>query len=202
MYLPVLSKELCIIQCNRAENLFHSWCSVSRLRVPVGSVSVCLTQQHITFGLCFIVFLSWLIFSDNSSQIYMSPEVILCRGHTTKADIYSMGATIIHMQTGIPPWVSRYPRSAYPSYLYIVSALRKAIALLQLKGFLCSCWESSSHIKTTKIFVREMISSVLLQGREGRSGFWSFRGRQKLSWSHLCGLCYNLQALGFLQGQG
>jgi len=55
----------------------------------------------------------------------MSPEVILCRGHTTKADIYSMGATIIHMQTGIPPWVNRYPRSAYPSYLYIVSAPRK-----------------------------------------------------------------------------
>uniref|UniRef100_A0A8B9RRQ5 Mitogen-activated protein kinase kinase kinase 8 n=1 Tax=Accipiter nisus TaxID=211598 RepID=A0A8B9RRQ5_9AVES len=50
----------------------------------------------------------------------MSPEVILCRGHTTKADIYSMGATIIHMQTGIPPWVNRYPRSAYPSYLYII----------------------------------------------------------------------------------
>uniref|UniRef100_A0A8C9L6Z5 Mitogen-activated protein kinase kinase kinase 8 n=1 Tax=Pavo cristatus TaxID=9049 RepID=A0A8C9L6Z5_PAVCR len=53
-------------------------------------------------------------------RIYMSPEVILCRGHTTKADIYSMGATIIHMQTGIPPWVNRYPRSAYPSYLYII----------------------------------------------------------------------------------
>ncbi|XP_009695936.1 PREDICTED: mitogen-activated protein kinase kinase kinase 8-like, partial [Cariama cristata] len=52
--------------------------------------------------------------------IYMSPEVILCRGHTTKVDIYSMGATIIHMQTGIPPWVNRYPRSAYPSYLYII----------------------------------------------------------------------------------
>uniref|UniRef100_A0A8D2QMA8 Mitogen-activated protein kinase kinase kinase 8 n=1 Tax=Zosterops lateralis melanops TaxID=1220523 RepID=A0A8D2QMA8_ZOSLA len=54
------------------------------------------------------------------NDIYMSPEVILCRGHTTKADIYSMGATIIHMQTGIPPWVNRYPRSAYPSYLYII----------------------------------------------------------------------------------
>lgn len=54
-------------------------------------------------------------------QIYMSPEVILCRGHSTKADIYSLGATLIHMQTGTPPWVKRYPRSAYPSYLYIVS---------------------------------------------------------------------------------
>ncbi|TEA34581.1 hypothetical protein DBR06_SOUSAS16910019 [Sousa chinensis] len=54
------------------------------------------------------------------SQIYMSPEVILCRGHSTKADIYSLGATLIHMQTGTPPWVKRYPRSAYPSYLYII----------------------------------------------------------------------------------
>ncbi|XP_015263763.1 PREDICTED: mitogen-activated protein kinase kinase kinase 8, partial [Gekko japonicus] len=54
------------------------------------------------------------------TEIYMSPEVILCRGHTTKADIYSLGATIIHMQTGSPPWVNRYPRAAYPSYLYII----------------------------------------------------------------------------------
>ncbi|XP_053114800.1 mitogen-activated protein kinase kinase kinase 8 isoform X1 [Hemicordylus capensis] len=54
------------------------------------------------------------------TEIYMSPEVILCRGHTTKADIYSLGATIIHMQTGFPPWVNRYPRAAYPSYLYII----------------------------------------------------------------------------------
>lgn len=56
----------------------------------------------------------------------MSPEVILCRGHSTKADIYSLGATLIHMQTGTPPWVKRYPRSAYPSYLYIVSESRWA----------------------------------------------------------------------------
>ncbi|XP_038611667.1 mitogen-activated protein kinase kinase kinase 8 [Tachyglossus aculeatus] len=54
------------------------------------------------------------------TEIYMSPEVILCRGHSTKADIYSIGATLIHMQTGSPPWVKRYPRSAYPSYLYII----------------------------------------------------------------------------------
>uniref|UniRef100_UPI00398E62D3 mitogen-activated protein kinase kinase kinase 8 isoform X2 n=2 Tax=Pristiophorus japonicus TaxID=55135 RepID=UPI00398E62D3 len=54
------------------------------------------------------------------TEFYMSPEVITCRGHSTKADIYSLGSTIIHMQTGNPPWVKRYPRSAYPSYLYII----------------------------------------------------------------------------------
>ncbi|XP_048883071.1 mitogen-activated protein kinase kinase kinase 8 isoform X1 [Brienomyrus brachyistius] len=54
------------------------------------------------------------------TEIYMSPEVVLCRGHDTKADIYSLGTTIIHMQTGFPPWVRRYPPSAYPSYLYII----------------------------------------------------------------------------------
>lgn len=53
--------------------------------------------------------------------MYMSPELVLCRGHDTKTDIYSLGTTIIHMQTGSPPWVRRYPRTAYPSYLYIVS---------------------------------------------------------------------------------
>uniref|UniRef100_H0WS12 Mitogen-activated protein kinase kinase kinase 8 n=1 Tax=Otolemur garnettii TaxID=30611 RepID=H0WS12_OTOGA len=61
-----------------------------------------------------------LISALQSFEIYMSPEVILCRGHSTKADIYSLGATLIHMQTGTPPWVKRYPRSAYPSYLYII----------------------------------------------------------------------------------
>nr|XP_046227474.1 mitogen-activated protein kinase kinase kinase 8 [Scatophagus argus] len=54
------------------------------------------------------------------TEMYMSPELVLCRGHNTKADIYSLGTTIIHMQTGSPPWVQRYPRTAYPSYLYII----------------------------------------------------------------------------------
>lgn len=98
----------------------------------------------------------------------MSPEVILCRGHTTKADIYSMGATIIHMQTGIPPWVNRYPRSAYPSYLYIVSVLSKAVAQFQLKGFLCSCL---GKLQTSKNYRNvsqrdDLIFFFLLQGRE------------------------------------
>ncbi|XP_035509349.1 mitogen-activated protein kinase kinase kinase 8 isoform X2 [Morone saxatilis] len=54
------------------------------------------------------------------TEMYMSPELVLCRGHNTKVDIYSLGTTIIHMQTGSPPWVRRYPRTAYPSYLYII----------------------------------------------------------------------------------
>ncbi|KAM6900498.1 mitogen-activated protein kinase kinase kinase 8 [Xenentodon cancila] len=54
------------------------------------------------------------------TEMYMSPEVVLCRGHSTKTDIYSLGTTIIHMQTGSPPWVRRYPRTSYPSYLYII----------------------------------------------------------------------------------
>ncbi|XP_043932282.1 mitogen-activated protein kinase kinase kinase 8-like [Protopterus annectens] len=54
------------------------------------------------------------------TEIYMSPEVVLCRGHSPKPDIYSVGATIIHMQTGSPLWVKRFPRSSYPSYLYII----------------------------------------------------------------------------------
>ncbi|KAG7266580.1 hypothetical protein CRUP_032105 [Coryphaenoides rupestris] len=57
------------------------------------------------------------------TEMYMSPEVVLCRGHDTKIDIYSLGTTIIHMQTGSPPWVTRFPRTAYPSYLYIIHKL-------------------------------------------------------------------------------
>ncbi|KAI2658468.1 Mitogen-activated protein kinase kinase kinase 8 [Labeo rohita] len=54
------------------------------------------------------------------TEMYMSPELVLCRGHNTKTDIYSLGTTIIHMLSGSPPWVRRYPRTAYPSYLYII----------------------------------------------------------------------------------
>ncbi|KTG02761.1 hypothetical protein cypCar_00004461 [Cyprinus carpio] len=54
------------------------------------------------------------------TEMYMSPELVLCRGHNTKTDIYSLGTTIIHMMSGSPPWVRRYPRTAYPSYLYII----------------------------------------------------------------------------------
>ncbi|CAL8401039.1 unnamed protein product [Gadus morhua 'NCC'] len=57
------------------------------------------------------------------TEMYMSPEVVLCRGHDTKIDIYSLGTTIIHMQTGSPPWATRFPRTAYPSYLYIIHKL-------------------------------------------------------------------------------
>ena len=63
--------------------------------------------------------------------MYMSPEVVLCRGHNTKTDIYSLGTTIIHMQTGSPPWVRRYPRTSYPSYLYIVSNVLCIMTVVQ-----------------------------------------------------------------------
>ncbi|XP_061614604.1 mitogen-activated protein kinase kinase kinase 8 isoform X2 [Phyllopteryx taeniolatus] len=41
------------------------------------------------------------------TEMYMSPELVLCRGHDTKTDIYSLGTTIIHMQTGNPPWIHK-----------------------------------------------------------------------------------------------
>jgi len=75
-------------------------------------------SAHVGSVLILVIF---LVFP--SVQMYMSPELVLCRGHSTKTDIYSLGTTIIHMLSGSPPWVRRYPRTAYPSYLYIVSVL-------------------------------------------------------------------------------
>ncbi|KAH0627550.1 hypothetical protein JD844_003376 [Phrynosoma platyrhinos] len=88
---------------------------------PMREFEIIWVTKHILKGLEFL-HSKRVIHQDikPSNIIYMSPEVILCRGHTTKADIYSLGTTIIHMQTGIPPWVNRYPRAAYPSYLYII----------------------------------------------------------------------------------
>ncbi len=78
------------------------------IKVSVESLCIC---EFWAYGFLFSV------------QMYMSPELVLCRGHNTKTDIYSLGTTIIHMLSGSPPWVRRYPRTAYPSYLYIVSVL-------------------------------------------------------------------------------
>lgn len=81
--------------------------------------------------------------------MYMSPEVVLCRGHNTKTDIYSLGTTIIHMQTGSPPWVLRYPRTAYPSYLYIVSTAHFLKATLA-SG--CCYWMMAKTPQTFIVF--------------------------------------------------
>lgn len=42
----------------------------------------------------------------------MSPEVIRETGHGSKADIWSTGATIFEMATGLPPWGQLQPISA------------------------------------------------------------------------------------------
>jgi serine/threonine protein kinase len=42
----------------------------------------------------------------------MSPEVIRETGHGSKADIWSIGATIFEMATGSPPWSEHSPLSA------------------------------------------------------------------------------------------
>ncbi|XP_063062265.1 mitogen-activated protein kinase kinase kinase 8 [Engraulis encrasicolus] len=57
------------------------------------------------------------------TEMYMSPELVLCGGHSTKTDIYSLGSTLLHMLTGCAPWIKRFPRTAYPSYLYIIHKL-------------------------------------------------------------------------------
>ena len=38
---------------------------------------------------------------------YMSPEVLTESSYGRKADIWSVGATVMHMQTGAPPWKRR-----------------------------------------------------------------------------------------------
>lgn len=101
-------------------------------------------------------------------QMYMSPELVLCRGHNTKTDIYSLGTTIIHMQTASPPWVRRYPRTAYPSYLYIVSTLAYFI-----------CFSHFCHVITDKHKVSlkqkglEKVHSTVARGFARSKHIWS-----------------------------
>lgn len=157
--------------------------------------------QNVIKSSLVVVFPCWVIscFFNYFSQIYMSPEVILCRGHTTKADIYSMGATIIHMQTGIPPWVNRYPRSAYPSYLYIVSVLSRASSV-SVGGFPVLFLGKLQSYKNCQNICQRWYHHFLLQGWEGRerrSGFWSLRGRQETGLELSMWFVFQFTGLGF-----
>lgn len=38
------------------------------------------------------------------TPFFMAPEVLLEDGHGRKADIWSVGATVLQMATGFPPW--------------------------------------------------------------------------------------------------
>eukprot|EP01059_Diplonema_ambulator_P003199 TRINITY_DN1285_c4_g1_i1.p1 TRINITY_DN1285_c4_g1~~TRINITY_DN1285_c4_g1_i1.p1 ORF type:complete len:616 (+),score=79.50 TRINITY_DN1285_c4_g1_i1:212-2059(+) len=46
--------------------------------------------------------------SLGGSPYWMAPEVIQMTGHSTPADVWSVGATVVEMVTGKPPW-SEYP---------------------------------------------------------------------------------------------
>ena len=50
----------------------------------------------------------------------MSPEVIRETGHGSKADIWSTGATIFEMATGLPPWGQLQPISA----IYAIGSIK------------------------------------------------------------------------------
>jgi len=57
--------------------------------------------------------------TPSGSQIVFSPEKALGQGHGYKSDLWSAICVLIHMLTGYPPWVRKYPNIG--ALLYVVS---------------------------------------------------------------------------------
>jgi serine/threonine protein kinase len=49
--------------------------------------------------------------SLKGSPYWMAPEVVMKRGHSTAADIWSLGCVVVEMATGQPPWSNYSHRS-------------------------------------------------------------------------------------------
>lgn len=57
--------------------------------------------------------------TPSGSQIVFSPEKARGEGHGYKSDLWSAVCVLVHMLTGYPPWVRKYPNIG--ALIYVVS---------------------------------------------------------------------------------
>jgi len=71
-------------------------------------------------------------FSLQGSVFWMAPEVVKQSGHTSKADIWSVGCLVVEMFTGEHPWAQLTQMQA----IFKVSLRKKTLPLLISRSFL------------------------------------------------------------------
>lgn len=81
----------------------------------------------------------------------MAPEVVLRRGHTYPADVWSLGCVLIEMASGRPPW-SNYSKDA-KEVLKIIATNEKLPDIpkcdTSLRGIIRQCLQRDPHRRPT-----------------------------------------------------
>mmetsp|Transcript_11573 Transcript_11573/g.31018 ORF Transcript_11573/g.31018 Transcript_11573/m.31018 type:complete len:107 (-) Transcript_11573:957-1277(-) len=82
----------------------------------------------------------------------MAPEVIRGCGHGRKSDIWSIGACVVEMVTGVPPWAGEYTNEFALMY-NIASSTRLPdvpdYLSAECKSFLQLCFQRDAKVQQT-----------------------------------------------------
>jgi serine/threonine protein kinase len=93
--------------------------------------------------------------SMRGTPYYMAPEVIQQTGFGQKADIWSVGCTVLHMLTGSPPWKSLKFETASALLLHVVQCgtppPMPATLSTAVRSFLLQCFERDATRRPTAV---------------------------------------------------
>ena len=102
---------------------------------------------------------------------FMAPEVMTQSGHGRKSDIWSIGATVMQMRTGAPPWKSNKFESLIQLMCHIAQTpdavpdvpSDPAVMSTNLRSFILICFQRDPKVRPTAL---ELSDHVFLEEDE------------------------------------